>query len=272
LSGSSVNRRGVPAEVELASVRLRVSVPCRAPDVFSAIKYRAIQTLPPVQAHRPFTQLVRVLLGGSHDDVLPRFARSKLVWKSPGNRGNLTSAAVSHETPRSGEDCLLRTCGFNVAEEVSTGPSAQQREILFVSAALYLVLTLAVWGIGRWRAASRHQVVTLERRRDVTGTRRVVVGRRTRHRPRRWTAPSPPLNSHDPYRMHKIALPGQVVIDELEGPESTDLTGVLPWRWVDDVNLMLRRVDTAPDAVTVRWSTPGLASAPDEPLQVTRRP
>src|SRR5690606_13066142 len=43
----------------------------------------------PVQAHRPFTQLVGVLLGGSHDDFLPRFTRSNLVWKSPANRGRL---------------------------------------------------------------------------------------------------------------------------------------------------------------------------------------
>lgn len=38
----------------------------------------------------PFTQLVGVLLGGSHDDFLPRFTRSNLVWKSPANRGRLT--------------------------------------------------------------------------------------------------------------------------------------------------------------------------------------
>jgi hypothetical protein len=38
----------------------------------------------------PFPQLVGVLLRGCHDDFLPRFTRSNLVWKSPANRGRLT--------------------------------------------------------------------------------------------------------------------------------------------------------------------------------------
>lgn len=43
----------------------------------------------PVQAHRPFAQLARVLPGGRHDDFPRRFTRSHLAWKSPDNRGNL---------------------------------------------------------------------------------------------------------------------------------------------------------------------------------------
>jgi hypothetical protein len=41
----------------------------------------------PVQAHRPFTQLVGVLLRGCHDGFLPRFTRSNLVLEVSGKPG-----------------------------------------------------------------------------------------------------------------------------------------------------------------------------------------
>jgi len=51
----------------------------------------------PIQAHRSFTQLVGGLLRGRHDDFLPRFTRSNLVWKSPANRGRLKYQAPGQQ-------------------------------------------------------------------------------------------------------------------------------------------------------------------------------